>query len=173
MASRVRDIRRVFGENNVPPIVRFPLSLIPDVVSRFDDKDPTSIPPDLREQAQSSCHLQIQTSLPQWNSAQCLQGLRVGIPQVGAHKPISTSPLNPPLLQEYFPEELDSSLVQSFRKTLICLKASGASLVPVSLPSTRYALSAYYVLASAEASSNLARYDGVRYGTYSLISLCT
>ena len=88
MASRVRDVRRVFGENNVPPIVRFPLSLIPDVVSRFDDKDPTSIPPDLREQAQSSCQLQIQTSLPQWNSAQCLQGLRVGIPQVGAHKPI-------------------------------------------------------------------------------------
>src|SRR4029077_15749013 len=44
------------------------------------------------------------------------------------------------------------------------LKAAGAELVEVSLPHTRYALAAYYIVAPAEASSNLARYDGVRYG---------
>lgn len=49
------------------------------------------------------------------------------------------------------------------------LKDAGATLVPVSLPATPRALSAYYVIASAEASSNLARYDGVRFGELSLL----
>ena len=44
------------------------------------------------------------------------------------------------------------------------LKEAGAEIVEVSLPHTKYALPAYYIVASAEASSNLARYDGVRYG---------
>src|SRR5207237_3210130 len=44
------------------------------------------------------------------------------------------------------------------------LKAAGAELVEISLPHTKYALPAYYIVAPAEASSNLARYDGVRYG---------
>ena len=47
------------------------------------------------------------------------------------------------------------------------LKANGANIVPVSMPSTSYALSSYYVLASAEASSNMARYDGIQYGEVS------
>ena len=66
--------------------------------------------------------------------------------------------------QEYFPEELHPSVLSPLRILLAELKAHGASVVPVSLPSTPYALSAYYVIASAEASSNLARYDGVQYG---------
>lgn len=44
------------------------------------------------------------------------------------------------------------------------MKSLGATVVPVSLTSTSFALSAYYVIASAEASSNLARYDGIQYG---------
>lgn len=50
------------------------------------------------------------------------------------------------------------------RSVIKRLKNAGATIVPVSLPTTSYALSSYYVLASAEASSNLARYDGVQYG---------
>ena len=44
------------------------------------------------------------------------------------------------------------------------MKDAGASMVEISLPHTKYALPAYYIVAPAEASSNLARYDGVRYG---------
>lgn len=57
--------------------------------------------------------------------------------------------------------------MEPLRKLVAALKGRGASVVSVSLPSTPYALSAYYVIASAEASSNLARYDGIEYGTCS------
>ena len=67
--------------------------------------------------------------------------------------------------QEYFPSELSPAILDPIRRTIASLKSLGAIVVPVSLPSTSYALSAYYVLASAEASSNMARYDGVQYGT--------
>ena len=53
-----------------------------------------------------------------------------------------------------------------FRRVVRALKNRGATVLPVSLPNTCYALSAYYVIASAEASSNLARYDGVQYGLH-------
>lgn len=66
--------------------------------------------------------------------------------------------------QEYNIQEMDSQVRQSWIKTLKLLEQRGHTVRPVSLPTTRQALSAYYVLAPAEASSNLARYDGVRYG---------
>ena len=61
---------------------------------------------------------------------------------------------------------MDSSIISPFRRLVRALKTRGATVLPVSLPNTRYALSAYYVIASAEASSNLARYDGVQYGLH-------
>ncbi|EEY16109.1 glutamyl-tRNA(Gln) amidotransferase subunit A [Verticillium alfalfae VaMs.102] len=65
---------------------------------------------------------------------------------------------------EYNIEELDPQIHAAWVKTAETLQELGVDVVPVSLPSTRHALSAYYVIAPAEASSNLAKYDGVRYG---------
>lgn len=74
-----------------------------------------------------------------------VKGLRVGIPS------------------EYWGEGLDAGVRASLDEAVAKLKDAGAILVPVSLPSTKHAISAYYVIAMAEASSNLSRFDGVRY----------
>lgn len=103
--------------------------------------------PSIREQAFSS------TSRRLSPSGSILFGLRIGVPQ------------------EYFPAELSPAIIESIRDVIKDLKSQGATIVPISLPSTVYALSSYYVLASAEASSNLARYDGIQYGTLLLSSL--
>ncbi len=73
-------------------------------------------------------------------------GVRVGVPE------------------EYFADGLDPQIESLTREALQQLQALGCELVPVSLPHTRYAIPAYYLVATSEASSNLARYDGVRYG---------
>ena len=74
-----------------------------------------------------------------------VKGLRIGIPK------------------EYWAEGLDPKVRETLDAAVAKLKAQGAEIVEVSLPSTKYAISAYYVIATAEASSNLSRYDGVRY----------
>jgi aspartyl-tRNA(Asn)/glutamyl-tRNA(Gln) amidotransferase subunit A len=68
---------------------------------------------------------------------------------------------------EYFPPELDESLARLCNEALERLRDAGAEVRRVSLPHTPYAIPTYYLLAPAEASSNLARYDGVRYGVRS------
>ncbi len=75
-----------------------------------------------------------------------VKGLRVGIPA------------------EYRMEGMPSEISDLWRRGAEMLLEAGAKIVDVSLPHTKYALPAYYVIAPAEASSNLARYDGVRYG---------
>ncbi len=65
---------------------------------------------------------------------------------------------------EYNIEELSNSVREAWNRTLSQLESQGHRILPISLPTTKAALSAYYVLAPAEASSNLAKYDGVRYG---------
>jgi len=67
---------------------------------------------------------------------------------------------------EYNIEELSPIVREVWLATLQRLQAAGHTIHPISLPTTRQALSAYYVLAPAEASSNLAKYDGVRYGSH-------
>lgn len=66
---------------------------------------------------------------------------------------------------EYNISELNPSVRRAWLLALVHLQEQGHTIHPVSLPATKHALSAYYVLAPAEASSNLAKYDGVRYGT--------
>lgn len=75
-----------------------------------------------------------------------VHGLRIGIPR------------------EYFVDGMQPEVEAAIRRTIQCLENLGAEVVPVSLPHTEYAVAAYYLVATAEASSNLARYDGVRYG---------
>jgi aspartyl-tRNA(Asn)/glutamyl-tRNA(Gln) amidotransferase subunit A len=75
-----------------------------------------------------------------------VKGLRIGIPK------------------EYRVPNMPKEIEDLWEKGKAWLKAAGAELVDVSLPHTKYALPAYYIVAPAEASSNLARYDGVRYG---------
>jgi aspartyl-tRNA(Asn)/glutamyl-tRNA(Gln) amidotransferase subunit A len=78
--------------------------------------------------------------------AKPVEGLRVGVPA------------------EYFGEGLDPEIRAAVERTIEQLKAAGCTIHPVSLPHTRYAVPTYYVLATAEASSNLSRFDGVRFG---------
>jgi aspartyl-tRNA(Asn)/glutamyl-tRNA(Gln) amidotransferase subunit A len=75
-----------------------------------------------------------------------IRGLKVGLPK------------------EYRPEGLDPEIAALWDRGAEMLKDAGAEVVEVSLPHTKYALATYYIIAPAEASSNLARYDGVRYG---------
>ncbi|HEX9105795.1 MAG TPA: Asp-tRNA(Asn)/Glu-tRNA(Gln) amidotransferase subunit GatA [Longimicrobiales bacterium] len=77
---------------------------------------------------------------------QGVEGLVIGVPR------------------EYFPPELDEGTARLCREALERLRSAGAEIREVSLPHTRFAIPTYYVLAPAEASSNLARFDGVRYG---------
>jgi len=75
-----------------------------------------------------------------------LQGLRLGLPR------------------EYFIEGLDAKVERAVRAAAAQCRALGAELVEISLPHSRYAVAVYYIIATAEASANLARFDGVRYG---------
>src|SRR5216117_1354003 len=68
------------------------------------------------------------------------------------------------LPREYFPPELDPGVRRASERAVRLLKEQGAAIREVSLPHTPYAVPTYYVIAPAEASSNLARYDGLRYG---------
>ncbi len=75
-----------------------------------------------------------------------VEGLRIGVPA------------------EYFGDGLDLEVRERIESGIASLKSAGCTIRPVSLPHTRYAIPTYYLVATAEASANLARFDGVRYG---------
>lgn len=80
------------------------------------------------------------------NLKDSVKGLRIGVPK------------------EYFGEGIDSEVKASVYSAIKMLEENGAVVKEISLPSTEYAINTYYIIASAEASSNLARFDGVKYG---------
>ena len=84
--------------------------------------------------------------------------------RIASQAPYDSTSLRIGVPREYNIEELTAPVRAAWNKTLSQLQRAGHTLVPVSLPTTQQASSAYYVLAPAEASSNLAKYDGVRYG---------
>jgi aspartyl-tRNA(Asn)/glutamyl-tRNA(Gln) amidotransferase subunit A len=77
-------------------------------------------------------------------------------------KPVSGLKIGVP--QEYFGEGLDSEVRAAVESGIAKLRDAGCEIVQISLPHTKYAIPTYYVIATAEASANLARFDGVRYG---------
>jgi aspartyl-tRNA(Asn)/glutamyl-tRNA(Gln) amidotransferase subunit A len=90
----------------------------------------------------------VDVPVPDYEAAltRSVKGMKIGIPK------------------EYRVKGMPDAIETLWRKGADWLKAAGAEVIDVSLPHTKYALAAYYIVAPAEASSNLARYDGVRYG---------
>ncbi len=94
--------------------------------------------------ATSSSHI-----VPDYSSVMAtvsVEGLKIGVPK------------------EYFPETLNADVARMVKGKLFELRDQGAELVDITLPDSEYAIAAYYILVTAEASSNLARFDGARYG---------
>src|SRR5690606_2406837 len=90
----------------------------------------------------------VDVPVPDYEAAigQSVKGLKIGIPK------------------EYRVDGMPSEIEALWQKGIDWMRDAGAEIVDISLPHTKYALPAYYIVAPAEASSNLARYDGVRYG---------
>ena len=123
------------------------LALLLDAISGFDAHDATSI-----ETCQGVANApgrilsDYGRYLERFSGAKPLTGLRIGVPK------------------EYFGEGLNSDVAAAVEAAIAQFQSLGATRVDISLPNTAYAIPAYYVIAPAEASSNLARYDAVRYG---------
>jgi len=86
------------------------------------------------------------------------------VPDYTAELPKGVAGLTLGLPDEYFIDGMDPDIERAVRQAIEVLKGLGAKIERVSLPTTRHSLAAYYVILPAEASSNLARYDGVKYG---------
>ncbi len=113
-------------------------ALMLDAMAGFDEKDSTSVS---REAENFSGHIGAGAS-----GSTPLQGLRIGIPQ------------------EFFGAGLSPEVGDAVDAAIVAFEKLGARRVDISLPRTALAIPAYYVIAPAEASSNLSRFDGVRYG---------
>lgn len=116
-------------------------ALLLSAMSGFDPLDATSA-----QRPAQDFHAQMLAPRPGAGAARPLEGLRIGLPK------------------EFFPAALAADVDGAVRAALAELQKLGASLVDVSLPRTELSIPVYYIIAPAEASSNLSRFDGVRYG---------
>jgi aspartyl-tRNA(Asn)/glutamyl-tRNA(Gln) amidotransferase subunit A len=112
-------------------------ALMMNVMAGFDERDSTSLNRPKEEYTRG---------LKNMIGIQPLKGLRIGLPK------------------EYFADGLDLGVAKVVQDAIAEYQKLGASIVDISLPNTQLSIPVYYVLAPAEASSNLSRYDGVRYG---------
>lgn len=112
-------------------------ALMLNVMAGFDERDSTSLNHPKEDYARG---------LAAMLTNQPLKGLRIGLPK------------------EYFADGLDANVGAVVQVAIAEYKKLGAEIVDISLPNTKLSIPVYYVLAPAEASSNLSRYDGVRYG---------
>jgi aspartyl-tRNA(Asn)/glutamyl-tRNA(Gln) amidotransferase subunit A len=134
--SRYGLLPLVSSFDTIGPMARsaYDVALVLEAIAGHDPKDSTS---------------RIEATQPYseiLKKAENLRGLRIGIPK------------------EYFVEGLDAEVNASLRAAIKQLEELGARAVEVSLPHTQYAIPVYYLILFAEASSNLAKYDGVRFG---------
>ncbi len=116
-------------------------ALLLSAMSGFDERDSTSA-----ERPPQDFHAQMLRARDGATAAKPLAGLRIGLPK------------------EFFPSALSTDVNNAVRAALAEFQKLGATLVDVSLPRTELSIPVYYIIAPAEASSNLSRFDGVRYG---------
>ncbi len=116
-------------------------ALLLSAMSGFDPRDSTSA-----ERPAQDFHAQMLAPRAHATASKPLAGLRIGLPR------------------EFFPDALATDVNGALRAALSQMESLGATLVDVSLPRTELAIPVYYIIAPAEASSNLSRFDGVRYG---------
>src|SRR6187397_2645430 len=114
-------------------------ALLLATIAGRDERDSTSAPIDVPDYL---------ATLPESDDAAAapLKGMRLGLPK------------------QYFVKGMEPEVETRVREAVAALQAAGAEIVDVDLPHTDYGLATYYIIAPAEASANLARYDGVRYG---------
>ncbi|KAK5169358.1 Trimeric GatFAB AmidoTransferase(AdT) complex subunit [Saxophila tyrrhenica] len=106
------------------------------VLDVYDERDPTSLLPSVRQRIRSK----------RSSTAGRGKKMRIGVPT------------------SYLTTSISPAVRAAYASTLTRLQAAGHTLIPIGLPTSKLALSTYYILAPAEASSNLAKYDGIRYG---------
>src|SRR5574339_282104 len=134
--SRYGLIPLVSSFDTIGPMARsaFDVALVLEAIAGHDPRDSTSRAESIKPYSET-----LKTS-------ENLRGLRIGIPK------------------EYFVEGLDPEMGAAIRTAIEQIEKLGAEAVEVSLPHTQYAIPVYYLILFAEASSNLAKYDGVRFG---------